>query len=398
MIRLCKLKVVALAIGMSTGVVFAQSKEPVKIGVPTALTGPSGDIGAEVKKSIEFAVQEANAKGGIDGRKVEFKILDTEIKPDIARKQAERLALEGYKILIGTISSGESLAMGPMLEKWDAIYMNTMAKSDKLTGDSCTRRMFRVNKADSQDAAIIKPWLATRKEMKWAVVGIDTVWGRGVGAAFKDAAKATNRGIVSEHYTPTGTNDFAPYIRQVKDSGAQAMWVGVTGRDLVNFIKQSKQFGLLDNISASGTNFIIPALLNGVGEPTKGMWGIINYNATINTPENKRFVEAWRKAHNGDDPTSYEGETYTGMQVLFQAIERSKSIKPMDLAKVIRGGSFDTVLGKITIRAEDHQAVMPNYFGEVSMVNGKLTPVIKTVMSAEQSSPAPTGTCKMNPL
>ena len=101
----------------------AVSQEVIKIGVPTALTGTYAGLGNEAVRAVQFAAEEANAKGGIDGRKVEIKILDTEAKPDVARKQAEKLALDGYKILTGTIASGEGLAMAPMLERWDAIYV-----------------------------------------------------------------------------------------------------------------------------------------------------------------------------------------------------------------------------------------------------------------------------------
>ena len=73
----------------------AISQESIKIGVPTALTGTYAGLGNEAVRAVQFATEEANAKGGIDGRKVEIKILDTEAKPDVARKQAEKLALDG---------------------------------------------------------------------------------------------------------------------------------------------------------------------------------------------------------------------------------------------------------------------------------------------------------------
>ena len=168
--------------------------------MPTALTGTYAGLGNEAVRAVEFAVAEVNAKGGVAGRKVEIKTLDTEAKPDVARKQAEKLALEGYKILTGTIASGEGLAMGPLLERWDAIYVSTINKSDKLTGDSCVPRMFRANHQDAQDAAVVRPWLGTRKEAKWAVLAADIAWGRDSGKSFVDAAKINKKEIVAEIY------------------------------------------------------------------------------------------------------------------------------------------------------------------------------------------------------
>ena len=67
--------------------------------------------------------------------------------------------------------------MAPLLGRSDAIYVSTINKSDKLTGNSCVPRVFRVNKPDGQDAAVVRPWLATRKETRWAVLAADIACG-----------------------------------------------------------------------------------------------------------------------------------------------------------------------------------------------------------------------------
>ena len=388
---LCAASLIALGAGP------AGAAESLKIGVPTALTGTYAGLGAEAVRAVEFAAAEANANGGVGGRKVEVKTLDSEDKPEVARRQAEKLALEGYKILTGTIASGEGLAMAPMLERWDAIYVSTINKSDKLTGDSCVPRLFRVNHQDAQDAAVVKPWLATRKEAKWAVLAADIAWGRDSGRSFVEAAKTNKKEIVAEIYSPFGSNDYAPFIQQIKSSGAEGLWVALAGRDAINFANQAKEFGLLDKVFVASVSFVTDNNVKTLGATSKGIWGIINYSSTLDTPQNKAFVEAWKKKYNGDEPGNFEGETYLGMQVIFQAVERAKSVKPIDVAKAMHGGTFDTILGKLTIRAEDHQIIAPNYFGYIGEQNGKLRPIITMSIPADQASPAP-GTCKMGSL
>jgi branched-chain amino acid transport system substrate-binding protein len=373
----------------------AVAQEPLKIGVPTALTGTYAGLGNEAVRAVEFAAAEANAKGGVAGRKVDVKTLDTEAKPDLARKQAEKLALDGYSILTGTIASGEGLAMAPMLERWNAIYVSTINKSDKLTGDSCVPRLFRVNHQDAQDAAVVRPWLATRKEAKWAILAADIAWGRDSGRSFFDAAKVNQREVVAEIYSPFGSNDYAPFIQQIKTSGAQGLWVALAGRDALNFATQAKQYGLLDSLFVAGVSFVTDSNVKALGDISKGIWGIINYSSTLDTPENKAFVAAWKQRYHGDEPANFEGETYMGMQVILQAVERAKSVAPLDVAKAMGGGTFDTILGRLKIRAEDHQIVAPNYFGYIGEQGSKLRPIITMAIPAEQATPAPTGTCKM---
>lgn len=371
------------------------AQDTIKVGVPTPLTGTYADLGDQVRRAVVFAVDEANAAGGVGGRKVEARFLDTEAKPDLARRQGEKLALEGYKLLIGTVASGEGLAMGPMLTRWDAIYISTINKANQITGAACQPRMFRVNRLDASDGAVVTPWLAQRKEAKWAIMAADTAWGRDSGASFIKAAQANKRNVVSENYSPFGTNDFAPYIQKIKDSGAEGLWVVLAGRDAINFATQAKQFGLFDAVFTAGVSFVTDNTVKTLGEASKGIWGIINYSSTLDTPENKKFVADWAKKYPGTEPTNFEGETYVGMQVLLQAVQKAGSTKPADVAKAMAGTTFDTILGKQLMRKEDHQLVGPNFFGYVGEQGGKLKPIVTMSVPAETATPAPDAACKL---
>jgi branched-chain amino acid transport system substrate-binding protein len=374
---------------------LAQAKDPLRIGVATAMSGPYAVLLNEVRGSIEFAVAEAMARGGIDGRKIEVRFLDSEVKPDVARRQAEKLALEGFNVLIGTISSGEILAIAPMLERWDALMVSTFAKSTRITGDACSPRLFKANQGDHQDIAVLKPWLATRSEKKWAILGADIAWGREIGKNFKEALAAGGLQLLSENYSAFGSADFAPFIQQIKAAGVEAAFVALSGRDSINFLTQAKQFGLLDQVVVGGISINLDSNIRAVGAAAKGIWGNMNYSPSIDTPQNRRFVEAWRKAHNGEDPSDLEGENYAGIQTILQAVERAKSVKPADLAKVMRGGTFDTVFGNVVYRAEDNQLVLPNYFGQVREREGKLRNTVVLTVPAEKANPPADGSCKL---
>lgn len=371
------------------------ANEPLKIGVPTALTGTYSSLGDEAKRAVEFAVNEANAAGGVDGRKVEVRFLDTEAKPELARQQAEKLALDGFNILTATIASGEVLAIGPMLNRWNATYVATINKANDITGKQCQARLFRVNRPDNSDAAVVQPWLKTRKEAKWAIVAADIAWGRNSGESFKNAAAATGKNVVSENYPPFGANDYAAHIQKVLDSGAEGVWIALAGRDAITFARQAKQFGLFDKVTTGGVSFTTDGTVKVLGDVVKGINTIINYSSTLDTPANKKFVADWAKAYPGDAPTNFQGETYIGMQIIFQAVKKAGSVKPADVAKAISGGTFETILGTQVMRKEDNQLIGPNYFGIVEAAGGKLQPVVKMTVPAELATPAPDGSCKL---
>ncbi|GIK80915.1 MAG: ABC transporter substrate-binding protein [Hyphomicrobiaceae bacterium] len=368
--------------------------EPIRIGVPTSRTGTYTVLGDQVVRAIEFAAAEANAAGGIDGRKVEVKIADDEGNPDAGRRAGEKLSLEGYKILTGSISSAVGLALSTQLNRWDALYVSVVNKSPRLTGDACHRRMFRANHSDDMDIAIVTPWLKDKPEQNWSIIAADYLWGRGSAAAFKEAAQKLGKTIKSELFPPLGTTDFAPYITQLRDSGAQGLWVALSGSDAINFAKQARQFGLTDKMVVFGHNFVVPSTVKAVGKDAIGIWGNVGYAPSIESPRNKAFVEAWRAKYQAD-PTDYEGEAYTGSLLIFEAVKRAKSVAPAQVAKAMEGLTLMSPFGEVTMRAADHQLEMPNYLGRVVDVNGEASIEVVREFDAKTATPPPSGECKL---
>jgi len=385
-------------VAIATGLVGSQAalaNDPLRIGIPTSLTGPYVELGAEAKRGAEFAANEANAKGGVDGRKVELEYADTEGNPDAGRRAAEKLVRSGYRLLTGTISSAVGLAIGGQMEKWDALYISSINKSDRLTGEACNARVFRANHSDSMDMALIGPWLKSRPEREWGVMAADYAWGHDSADAFTASAIAAGKTIKIRLFAPLGTKDYAPYIQQIKDAGVGALWVAESGRDAVNFGIQAKQFKLFDSVFAVSQSFAVPSTIKGMGDLADGVWGIINYTSTLNTPGNKAFVEEWVKVY-GKEPGNFEAETYVTMKALFAAVEKAHSVEPDAVAKALSDISFDVPFyGNVTMRAADHQLMLPNYIGRVARVNGELKPVVEVAVDAAHAIAPPSLACKM---
>ena len=385
-------------VAIATGLVGSQAalaNDPLRIGIPTSLTGPYVELGAEAKRGAEFAANEANAKGGVDGRKVELEYADTEGNPDAGRRAAEKLVRSGYRLLTGTISSAVGLAIGGQMEKWDALYISSINKSDRLTGEACNARVFRANHSDSMDMALIGPWLKSRPEREWGVMAADYAWGHDSADAFTASAIAAGKTIKIRLFAPLGTKDYAPYIQQIKDAGVGALWVAESGRDAVNFGIQAKQFKLFDSVFAVSQSFAVPSTIKGMGDLADGVWGIINYTSTLNTPGNKAFVAEWVKVY-GKEPGNFEAETYVTMKALFAAVEKAHSVEPDAVAKALSDISFDVPFyGNVTMRAADHQLMLPNYIGRVARVNGELKPVVEVTVDAAHAIAPPSLACKM---
>lgn len=384
---------VAATLSLVPFLALAQAKDPVRIGLLSSQSGVFAQQGEEVIRGVQFAIEEANAKGGVDGRKVQVQVADDEGTPEAGRRVAEKLARDGHNLLIGAIPSGIALALGPNLDRWDAAYFVVASKSDKITGDSCKPRMIRTNQSDAMDMAMIGEWAKTFKEKTFATLAADYVWGRDSSESFAKAAKATGKDVKLQLYVPMGTKDFSPYIAQLKDAKVEAVWVAETGRDAIAFVKQAQEFGLIPQTKIIGHSLLQNFMIDATGKALENVPGNITYSPGIDNARNKAFVAAFKAKH-GRLPTDNEGLGYNGAQVIFDGVKLAKSVKPGDVTKALSGKTLETVFGPATVRAADNQMTVANLVGRAKMVDGKLQPVVEQVFPGS-ITPAPSPLCKL---
>ena len=372
---------------------MAQAKDPVRVGLVSSKSGVFAQQGEEVIRAIQFAIDEANARGGVDGRKVEVQIADDEGTPDAGRRVAEKLARDGYNLLIGAIPSSISLALAPNLERWDAAYFVVASKSDKITGDTCKARVFRTNHSDAMDIAMIGEWAKGFKEKTYASLAADYVWGRDSAESFARSVKAQGKDVKLQLYAPLGTKDFSPFIAQLKEANVDAIWVAETGRDAIAFVKQAQEFGLIPKTKLIGHALIQNFMINATDKSLEGTPGTTGYTPDLDNARNKAFVASWKAKFNRL-PTDNEGQAYNGAQVMFEGVRKSGSARPADVAKALPGATIDSIYGPVTMRAADNQLVLPNFVGRAKVVDGVLRPVIEQTF-APALMPAASPLCKI---
>lgn len=371
---------------------LAQGKDPVRIALVTSKSGGFATMGADVANGIKFAVEEANARGGVDGRQVILAEGDDESTPDAGRRAAEKLAREGHNLIIGPITSSISLAISQNLARWDAAFFGTISKADKLTTDACNTRFVRTNHSDAMDLAMIGEWLKGIEGNTFGILAADYVWGQDSAKSFEAAVTAQGKKVAVKLFAPLGTKDYAPYIQQLKAANVDAIWVAdVSGG--VAFVKQAADFNLIPKTSIIGHALVSNFVINATGKTMTNVPGNVGFTPDIDTPQTKAFVNAFKAKYNRL-PSDTEGQAYNGAMVLFQGVTLAKSVQPEAVTKALRGAQVDSLYGKVTVRAADNQMVIPNYVARVKMADGVLRPVIERSYPAS-ITPAASPLCKM---
>ncbi len=355
----------------------ARAAEPVKIGVVTPLTGTYAPIGQQVRWGVELATKEVNAAGGIMGRPVELIFEDEEANPAVATQKAEKLfQVAKVDFLTGTVNSGSTLAVGQLAERNNRLISTTVSFSDAITGDKCSPNVFRVNARAGQQSAALAEWLAKEKA-KAAVyfLGPDYEMGRSTVAAFKAAAEARGMKTVGEVFAPLGNKDYSPFFGQMRAARPAVLYTSVAGNDTARLFTQLDEYGLRKNlliVGASGT--VTSQNMAAIGKVAEGYVTGVGYSPEIDTPENKKFVAAFKATH-GADPDLYGADSYGLIYFYKAAVEKAKSTDTDKVRTAMRGLRWMTPQGEKEMRAGDHQAIQDMY--AVRVEGGKFKIVSK---------------------
>jgi branched-chain amino acid transport system substrate-binding protein len=344
---------------------FTQAVDPIKIGMPLALTGPLGSVGQEQKNGAELWAKTVNAKGGLLGRPIQLFITDTAGDPaTCVRKAQELVERENCHVLFGMTLSSEALAVVPKLAEWNAIFVSSDNGDGRLTGSSLVPNFFRSNISGPMGTRAVSLYLRDAPFKGFYAIGMDYAWGRGSVAVFEDELKkAGRRPLIGTVFSPTGTKDFATYISKIRQSGADALYMVLAGDDYNAFLAQAKQYRLGDKVQLL-TEVVDLTSIRAVGDAAVGLIGSTRYTYTLDNPANKEFVALWQKEY-GQVPNNNEGEQWQACQILAAGITKAGGIETDKLRAALETVAIDSIKGHVAIRACDHQAVQQGYIVKV---------------------------------
>ncbi|MGD9867041.1 MAG: ABC transporter substrate-binding protein [Hyphomicrobiales bacterium] len=354
------------ALGFS---VPAKAAEPLRILAMDVFSGPFKDIGDRYLLGIKFAVEEINAKGGINGRKIELFIEDTQLKPDIAQRRAVSQILDNkVQVIIGASGSHVVKALGQVAEKHKVILTLYAGEGDYITGSEFTPAVFRAGLSTSMHSKATVSGFVDKGYKRFYLLNQDYAFGREVAKTYKKYLDKLIPGweLAGEEYHPLATRDFAPYIQRIAASKADVVLTGNWGTDMTSLLAQARQFEL----KAKFGHYYLsdPLALREIGEAGIGSVTSENYMMVVDTPQNKAFIERWHKANKDGDhpwPAFTIGKAYNAMMFLAAAIEKAGTADYEALMKAWEGLEFQGLVGKQVMRACDHQMQTPIPVAEI---------------------------------
>ena len=376
------------------------SGAPLVVGLVPPGAGALALFGKNEVQAWQFAANQANAQGGVDGHKVKLEIGSTDGTPPATLRAARKLVLQGGAHYIGgIISSPETAALNPQLPGLNAISFNSTAKDNFLTGAQCSANTFNVVQSSAMDVNQIGQSLGKLPAKKWAIVAEDYSTGHDSAAEFTAAAKKAGDSVVKTVFAPEGTTDFGSYISQLSSSGADGIFAVEFGADGVAFVNQAAQFGLLKKVqTVIGLNTVSEPLFPVLGKKILGFYNNIGYVHQQSDPLNKAFAAQWKQKF-GSYPYYVEADEYLAAEALFAAVKKAHSVDVSSVKTALNGLSFDSIDGTVTMRAADHQLLRPSNLGKVVKAPGGSGGLGWKVISsapASQTTPAASPACHIS--
>ncbi len=326
------------------------------------------------KKGMELAVEEINAAGGVNGKKIELITRDDNANPgDAVRVAEELISREKIDVLAGTFLSNTGLAVTDFAKQKKFFFLAGEPLTDKIIWGSGNKYTFRLRPGTHMQAAMLVPEAVKLKKKRWAIVYPNYEYGQSAVAAFKTLLKAAQPDVefVAEQAPPLGRLDAGSVVQALADAKPDAIFNVLFGADLSKFVREGNTRGLFQGREVVSVLTGEPEYLDPLRDEAPNGWIVTGYPwYGIQTPEHKAFFLAYHGKHK-DYPRLGSVVGYTMIKSIAAGLKKAKSSETDKLVAAFKGLQLESPFGKITYRAQDHQSTMGAFVGKTKNDGGK---------------------------
>jgi urea transport system substrate-binding protein len=350
----------------------ADAGTPIKVGILHSLSGTMAISETTLKDVMLMLIAQQNAKGGLLGRKLEAVVVDPASNwPLFAEKARQLLSVDKCASVFGCWTSVSRKSVLPVFEELNGILFYPV----QYEGQECSRNVFYTGAAPNQQAIPAVDYLMeTEKVTRWVLAGTDYVYPRTTNQILEAYLKT--KGVAPAdtliNYTPFGHSDWQSIIAQIKQFGSAgkktAVVSTINGDANVPFYKE------LGNQGIKATD--IPVVAFSVGEeelagmntkPLVGHLAAWNYFESVDTPENKAFIENWHSyIKNAKRTTNDPMEAhYIGFSMWLKAVEKAGTTDPNSVIDAAIGVTVPNLSGGYSAMMPNHHITKPVLIGEI---------------------------------
>lgn len=327
----------------------ANAQETVKIGFHAPLTGAAAADGKSAKQGAELAVQQANAAGGIGGKKIELVVYDDEGKPENAIPVANKLI--GQDKVAMTVSgsySGPTRAAAAAFQRAGMPYISAYAIHPDITraGDFVFRTGMM---GEVQGRAGAKLVGDTLKKTKVAIVAVNNDFGQALTAGFKEAAPKFGLEIVAERTFGMPDRQFGPLVTQIKADNPEVIYAPGYFFNAGPLVAQLRAAGVTAVIIGQ-EGYDSQRFIEIAGKASEGVIVTTSLDRDSQAPATRAFIDNYEKQFK-DRVDMVAASGFSALSVAIEGMKKAGRPDGKAIRDAIRQNSFDTAIGKLSFNS-----------------------------------------------
>lgn len=361
--------------------------DTIKIGVYGDMTGPTSSFGQSTKNGIDLAVEEINAAGGVNGKKLLVVSEDDQGRPEQAKTVVSKLlSQDKVQAILGEVASTNSLAAAPVAQEAKIPMITPSSTNPKVTevGDFISRVCF----IDPFQGSVMAKFSANTLKAKTAAIlgDVNSDYSKGLTQFFEEEfVRLGGKVVAKEAYTQTDP-DFKGQLTKIRNLNPDVIYVPGYYGQVGIIAKQARELGMNMPL-LGGDGWDSPEIWKLGGDALKNTFISNHYSAENPAPEIQNFVKAYQ-AKFKVVPDSLAALAYDAAKVLADAIKRAGGTDSTKLRDAINATKdFPGVTGKITLDAK-RNAVKPAVVLELMPADGKFK--FKETIAPEGAAPSTT--------
>ena len=358
----------AAALTASAGFVSdrALADDPIGVASLHDLSGGLDIYGKPMVDVLTFAVDEANAAGGLLGRPIKLISYDTQSSMQLYTQFAQQAALKDKVAVVhGGITSASREVIRPVLDRFKTLYFyNTQYE-----GGVCDRDQFDTGVTPAQTVEKLVPYAMKKWGKKVYVIAADYNYGQITSQWVKKYVTENGGEVVSTDFFPLDVTNFSSTISKIQAAKPDFVWSALVGGAHISFYRQWAAAGMRASIPLASTTFAVGnehIVLS--PDECNGMLVAYNYFETVQNPVNTAFLDRFHKRFGADYPnvTELAMGTYQGFQLWAEGVKKAGTIDRMKVIEALETGvSIQAPSGTVTIDPQTHHCVLDVHIAEV---------------------------------
>src|SRR3954462_9756132 len=279
------------------------------------------------KRGWDRELEEINAAGGVNGRKLEVISRDDGGTPgDAVRVAEELLARDKASVLMGTFASNVGLAVANLANQRKVVFIAAEPLTDKIVWENGNRYTFRLRPSTYMQTAMLIPEAVKLKKQRWAIVYPNYEYGQSATASFKKLMSQAQPGVefIAEQAPPLGKIDAGAVVQALLDAKPDAIFSSLFAVDLQKFVREGNTRGLFAGTPVFNLLAGEPEYLDTLKDETPDGWWVTGYPWNeIDTPAHRKFRDAYQKRWK-DYPRAGSVVGYASVYAIAGAVKKAQ--------------------------------------------------------------------------